>query len=366
MQTRLLHSGIVLVGATLFPLLLIELTLHLFPVSSATSAIEVNDQHPILQYQPNQPYVFSKGWQFEIVNTGRINNYGFVNDQDYVKHAVDGPVVVIGDSYVEAMMVPYEQTVQGRLSRLLTPNRLIYSLGLAGAALADYLSFAQYASNEFHPCAMVFIVIGNDFDESLAKYRTGPGHHFEQVGSTSDFRLVRTDYRPSLWKRMIRHSALARYLWKTIGVGNISDTLSQKFGNAVQHVGNTAATVSQERLTDSQRAVDYFFRELPQRAGIPKSRILFVVDGVRPELYSESDDGSGGSSYFHIMRRYFLAEAARLGYEAIDMQPRFVARHQRDGARFEFRIDGHWNGIGHQEASEAIVASRMFQEIVTQ
>lgn len=66
------------------------------------------------------------------------------------------------------------------------------------------------------------------------------------------------------------------------------------------------------------------------------------------------------------VRRYFLAEAARLGYEAIDMQPLFVARHQRDGARFEFRIEGHWNGVGHQEAAEAIVSSRLFQEIVTQ
>jgi hypothetical protein len=365
MQTRLLHSGIVIVGATIFTLLFIELILHLFPISSATSAIEVDDQNPILRYQPNQPYIFSKGWQFEIVNTGRINNYGFVNDQDYVKHAVDGPVVVIGDSYVEAMMVPYEQTVQGRLSHLLPPDRLVYSLGLSGAQLADYLSFAQYASNEFHPCAMVFIVVGNDFDESLAKYRTGPGYHFEQVGNTSDFRLVRTDYRPSLWKRMIRYSVLARYLWKTVEVGRISDTLSKKVGNAVQYVGNTAATVSQERLNDSQRAVDYFFRELPQRAGISKSRILFVVDGVRPELYSESGNGREGSSYFHMMRRYFLAEAARFGYESIDMQPRLVARHQRDGARFEFRIDGHWNGVGHQEAAEAIVSSRMFQSAVS-
>jgi hypothetical protein len=342
-----------------------ELVLHLFPVSSSTGAMEVNDRNPILRYQPNQPYVFSKGWQFEIVNTGRINNYGFVNDQDYVKHDDDGPVVVIGDSYVEAMMVPYGQTVQGRLSRLLTPNRLVYSLGVAGSQLANYLSYAQYASNEFHPCAMVFIVIGNDFDESLGKYGTGSGYHFEQVGSTTDFQLVRTDYRPSLWKRMIRHSALARYLWTTVGIGQISGVVRQKLGISGRYVGNTAATVSQERLTDSQRAVDYFFRELPQRAGISKSRILFVVDGVRPELYSRSDDGSGGSSYFHIMRRYFLAEATRLGYEAIDMQPLFAARHQRDGAKFEFRIDGHWNGIGHQEAAEAIASSHMFQAVIS-
>ena len=364
MRARLLHIGIVIVGATIFPLLLIEVTLHLFPVSSVTSAMETNDQNPIPRYQPNQSYVFSKGSQFEIVNAGRINNYGFVNDQDYVKHAADGPLVVIGDSYVEALMVPYEQTVQGRLSRLLTSNRLVYSLGISGAQLADYLSFAQFARNEFHPCAMVFIVIGNDFDESLAKYNTGPGHHFEQVGGTSDFRVVRTDYRPSLWKRMIRHSALVRYLWKTVGIGDISGVVLQKLGTSDRYVGNTAATVSQEHLTDSQMAVDYFLRELSRQAGIPKSRILFVVDGVRPELYSRSDDGSAGSSDFQIMRRYFLAEAARVGYEAIDMQPRFVIRHQRDGARFEFRIDGHWNGVGHEEAAEAITSSRTFQEIV--
>ena len=103
---------------------------------------------------------------------------------------------------------------------------------------------------------------------------------------------------------------------------------------------------------------------MPQLAEISKSRILFVVDGVRPELYSGSDDGNGGSSYFHSMRRYFLAEAAKLGYEVIDRQPRFVTRHQRDGARFEFRIDGHWNGVGHQEAAEAIVSSRMFQSAI--
>ena len=366
MRPRPLLLLIVIAGASLLPLLILELALHLFPVSTSTGATVLDDRNPVLRYAPNQPYVFSEGWRFEIVNTGRINNYGFVNEQDYAKHAENGPVVVIGDSYVEAFMVPYQQTVQGRLSRLLTHNRLVYSIGVSGAQLADYLAFAEFARNEFHPCTMVFIVVGNDFDESLAKYKAGPGYHFEQVASTSDFRLVRTDYRPSPWKNMIRYSALARYLWKTVGIGHISEVVQQKLGTSGRYVGNTAAMVSQERLTDSQRAVDYFLRELSQRAGIPKSRILFVVDGVRPEVYSGSDEGSEGSSYFHMMRRYFLTEAARLGYEAIDMQPLFWARHRRDGTKFEFANDGHWNGFGHEEAAEAIASSRTFQEIMTQ
>lgn len=362
---KFLLSSIVIVGASVFPLLFMEVVLRWFPVSTSTAAMAVNDQNTILRYQPGQSYVFSKGWQFEIVNAGHINNYGFVNDQDYAPHAANGPVVVIGDSYVEAMMVPYEETVQGRLSRLLKVNRLVYSLGVSGAELADYLAFAQFAWNEFHPIAMVFIVVGNDFDESLAKYSTGPGYHFAPVSDASEFRMVRTDYHPSLWKTMMRQSVLVRYLWKTIGVGHLSEIISTKFGNASRYVGNTDASASGERLADSQIAVDQFFRELPQRTGVPKSRILFVVDGVRPDVYSGSGEVVESDSYFHVMRRYFLAEAAKQGYETIDMHPRFAARHQRDGARFEFRIDGHWNGLGHQEVAEAIASSRVFQSAIS-
>ena len=137
MRPRPLHSVIVIVGASLLPFLVLELALRLSPVSTSTGAVVLDDRNPVLRYAPNQSYVWSKGWRFEIVNTGRINNYGFVNDQDYAKHAEDGPVVGIGDSYVEAMMVPYKQTGQGRLSHLLTSDRLVYSLGISGAQLAD-------------------------------------------------------------------------------------------------------------------------------------------------------------------------------------------------------------------------------------
>lgn len=365
MKHKVLLSGIVMVGASVLPLLFMEVVLHWFPVSTSTAAMAVNDQNTILRYLPDQSYVFSKGWQFEIVNTGRINNYGFVNDQDYAPHAADGPVVVIGDSYVEAMMVPYDETVQGQLSRLLNPKRLVYSLGISGAQLADYLAFAQFAWNEFHPCVLVFVVVGNDFDESLAKYSTGPGYHFERASTTSGLRLVRTDYRPSLLKSIVRSSALARYLWKTVGIGGIPDAVSQKFGTPERYVGNTQASVSQERLEDSRRAVDQFFHELPQRTNIPKSRILFVVDGIRPQVYTMSAGTHETGSYFDLMRQYFLAEASSRGYETIDMQPHFLARHLRDGARFEFRIDGHWNGLGHQEAAEAIISSRTIQAVIS-
>ena len=346
--------------ATIIPLLLIEIVLWFFPVATSTGAMALNDSNPVMRYTPNQQYVFSKGWNFEIVNYGRINNYGFVNQQDYTRHtADDGPVVVIGDSYVEAMMVPYEQTVQGRLSRHLSSHRDVYSVASSGAQLAAYLEYAKFASQEFHPYAMVFVIVGNDFDESLARYTSGFGYHFQRAQDTPAFRIVRTDYYPSRLKRFMRHSALVRYLWITVGVGHLSRLASRESG---QYVGNTDASASAERVEHSRSAVDFFLSELPQRANLPPSRILFVIDAPRPEVYS-SGPQPAGTSYFHVMRQYFLTKAAGLGYEAIDMHPWFHARHRLDGARFEFAIDGHWNGLGHEEAMKAIVASETFKRL---
>lgn len=354
-------SLLVMTGAGVLTLLLVEAALRLFPVSTSTGAMTLDDGNPVMRYTPNQDYVFSKGWNFEIVNRGRVNNYGFVNEQDYTKHGeADGPVVVIGDSYVEAMMVPFEQTVQGRLSRVLASHHPVYSLGVSGAQLADYLRYAEFARDEFHPCMMIFVIVGNDFDESLVQYARGVGYHFERVADTSAFHIVRTDYHPSRWKRFIRHSALVRYLWKTVGVGSLSDLVSRK---STAYAGNTEASASPERVADSQAAVDFFLHELPQRAHLPASRILFVVDAPRPDLYATKGTSQERRSYFDLMRRYFLAQAADLGYEALDMQPRFKARHQLDGARFEFPIDGHWNGRGHEEAANAILGSRTLQHL---
>jgi hypothetical protein len=361
-QRLILFSLIAVLCGIALPVLIIEIVLRFFPVASATGTMVVDQINPIVRFTPNQPFTFSKGWQFAMVNSGHINNYGFINVQDYTRHDERGPLIIIGDSYVEAKMVPYQQTVQGRLANLLESKRKVYSMGISGAQLAQYLAFAQYAWTEFTPGAMVFVIVGNDFDESLTKYKENPGfHHFQEDPGNQDLKLVRTDYRPSLGKQLLRNSALVRYLWATIGINNIPSLWAQRFENGVQYVGNTVAYASEARLADSRRAVDRFFLELPQRVGLEKSHYLFVVDAMRPQIYSDSDLSRAKDSYFDLMRQYFLEQAKSNGYEAIDMQPRFISRHRRDGSRFEFALDGHWNGLGHEEAADAIALSRTFE-----
>lgn len=345
-------------------LLVLEVLLRLLPVSSGMSIEPVHAQAPILHYSPSQSFTFSRGWQFALVNRGHVNNYGFVNDQDYVRHSQDGPVVVIGDSYVEALMVPYRETVQGRLSTMPALHRPVYSVGVSGSQLSQYVAFAEFAWREFHPALMVFIIVGNDFDESLRKYRDDPGYHyFVDQPVLTDSLLTRVDYTPSRIKRLARTSTLVRYLWETGGAAQLPTRVAHWMGDGEDYVGNTRAAVSDARLVDSRLAVESFLAELARRVPLDRTKLLFVVDAVRPAIYSEQDLQAADTSYFALMRRYFLDTVSRAGHEVLDLQPRMVARARREGLRFEWPIDGHWNAFGHEEAARAIADSETFRAV---
>jgi hypothetical protein len=84
------------------------------------------------------------------------------------------------------------------------------------------------------------------------------------------------------------------------------------------------------------------------------------MDGFR---YADAAADAGGT-YFALMRRAFQTKAGALGYEVIDLDPWFFARHGRTGARFEFTRDGHWNSVGHEVAAEAVMSSRLLQSVL--
>jgi hypothetical protein len=64
-------------------------------------------------------------------------------------------------------------------------------------------------------------------------------------------------------------------------------------------------------------------------------------------------------TFFDIMRRYFIERASTWGYEAIDLDPLFLARYQETAERFEFPNDPHWNANGHRVAAEALRSSKL-------
>ncbi len=336
-----------------------EIVLRLLPITSGLKALSVDAHNPVLRYTPNRRFTWSSGWNFAVVNRGRTNNYGFINDQDYDSTLHTPLLAVVGDSYVEAFMVPYQATLQGRLARVVGTRGRVYSFGMSGGALTQYLAEAEFAKAMLRPNGLAVVIVGNDFDESLMK-KTG-FHYFEQ--DAHGLRLARVDYaaHPFPW---VMWSAVARYwsfnLKPAQAIAMLRAWIRKPTGGS-PWVGNTAAAVDSQRLIDSRRVVDEFLAELPWRSGLDPARIVLLVDGMRPNLYRAEGLQAAAGSYFDLMRRYLIAAAARGGFEVIDMQPRFIARYRRDSLRFESPNDSHWNALGHEAATEAVAGSAVFR-----
>lgn len=364
-RSRLFAFAIGLLGTCVVA----EIVLRFLPVSTPLRPRPVNAEHPVFQYEPDRSFVFSRDWNFAVANKGRINNDGFVNDRDYVEKDAHALLALIGDSFIEAAMVPYPETAQARLAQVLEGRARVYSFAASGAPLSQYLVWADYARQKYAPDALVISVVGNDFDESLASVSICPGQHHFVPNAKGELELRRFDFEPSAVGPLVYSSALVRYVNLNLKLATRCKALAHSlFGRenpdgGEAFVGNTWAKVTPERLAQSDQVIDAFLRLLPEKSGLPNTKILFLLDGMRPELYDEKALEAASSSYFATMRTHFIVKARTLGYEVIDLQAFFVDQYLRTGARFEFPTDYHWNGNGHAVVANAVQSSVVFDTL---
>ena len=174
----------------LLPFLLVEGAFRLLPVAYLPRIQPVSETSPVVRFEPNVEYRYSRDWNFSVVTHKRTNNFGFIHSADYRPEERSPLLAVIGDSLVEANQVEPGQNFAERLNAALGGRGRVYSLGISGAPLSQYLVYAEFARDAFRPSAMAFVVAPNDFEESLLKYKTEPRfHYFAEDGS-----LKRLDY----------------------------------------------------------------------------------------------------------------------------------------------------------------------------
>ena len=346
----------------LVPLGTAEIVLRFLPVCETLMATPVNESNPVFHFTPNQTVTWSRGWDFSIVNRLRVNDAGYVNDQDYVQSDHRPLFAVVGDSYVEAAVVPYAETLQGRLARLAGPDGRVYSFAASGAPLSQYLVWAREARLRWKAQALAIVVVGNDFDESVAAYKAGRGFHYYVEDAAGELTLRRFDYQPGWLRSVAKRSALLKYLLLNLNALDRLGLLWKQLpslaasARAERFVGNTSATAGKLRIERSKGAIRAFLRDLVTYAGWQPDRVVFVVDGIR----YPSRKPAVLASYFVQMRTYFMAEARQSGFEVIDMDEHFFARHPTDGKIFQFKDDAHWNGLAHGMAANAVAENGVF------
>ena len=225
-------------------LALAEIVLRFLPVMSAMRPGPVTATSPIYHYSPDRPFVFSRDWDLAMVNRGRVNNAGFVNDQDYRRDDRQPLLAIVGDSFIEAFMVPYADTVQGRLARALESRARVYSFAASGAPLSQYLVWARLAVRQYGAQALIINVVGNDFDESHISYVQAPGFWVYAPGEDGRLRMQLLELHRGPLRSLLLHSAFARYLFINLHLKEYANLrwLRARFGgDEVRVAGYTRA-----------------------------------------------------------------------------------------------------------------------------
>lgn len=363
---RVIYALIGSVMAVCVLLLFAEIVCRLLPINQGLRTQPVNDASPVYRFEPNRTSSWSRGWNFSITNRVHVNNVGFVNDQDYSPEGPRPLLAVVGDSYIEAGMVPYRETVQGRLADAMGTRARVYSFAASGAGLTQYLVWAEHARDTYRPDSFLFLNIANDFAESLYHRGRSPGfHHFVRLPDDRA-EVRRVDYQPTLFRRLARHSALAMYLVLNVKVEqalkadlqNLGAD-SQRWASNIQHDGMA------EEYSDYQWATRVFLDRLPVATGVAPGRIAIAIDGMREAVYNPAQKSDLEKSVWGRMRAYMATEARARGFVVIDMQPVFEAAYRLDGRRFEFPTDTHWNGHAHGLLAKAAAASGVLPSLST-
>jgi len=359
----------ILVITILLTLIFAETVLRFMPVLNSADWMPVTAKDTLLRHTPNNTIIYSKDWNFSNKTVRHSNNYGFLNDQDYKTQGDTVLVAVIGDSYVEAMLNEYDKTFYGLLSNSLNKKARVYSFGVSGAQLSQYLAWADFVNTEFNPDILVIPIIANDFDESFYKYKRTRGFHYfnESDRSGSIYSVERKD---SFLRKIMLESSLGRYLFYHLNVGNHLKTLKNtivKFLNnddtPVRYIGNVVAEVPKKQEEDGYKATDLFLLNISKKSTLRSNNIVFVIDAVRPSIYNKDDLNNSVTSYWSKMREYFIKQSVDKGFNVIDMQSVFINNYNSNKAKFEYVNDGHWNDLAHELVFKEIYNHKVLKDI---
>ena len=301
----------------LLGLLVLEASLQVLP--TATGFQRANESFPIRHWKPNSSYVYSNGWNFRNPQSGRVNNYGFVNSKDYEPKGAD--VLVIGDSYVEAQQVLQNMTLHAVIEQ--ESNLSTYAIGINDSQFADYINYMKYGLKEFQPEWLVIKLFATDLSYSFQN-RLPQGAYFVELDNGQlDIEINPENLQQGGLRNLLKNSALLRYLFLNLRIpGKVRSFFADK------PTQTDAIAVAESKF---QPIMSYFLEVLNQH-NFRKDRIVFVTDSDEVETLLN------GSDFKNVNAKYLLSK--------LQSESKYMGN--------DLPYDGHWNYRGHYLVGEAV------------
>lgn len=311
----------------------------------------------LLKYLPGQRGIRypDRDRRHPVEYTINADGWNSVHERYAVERNTRARIVVIGDSYVEALQVAPREALPARLEAVLGADRVeVYGFGISGAPLSQYLHMARAVATRFHPDVVVVSLVHNDFIES---YRPKPGRFataYMYVTPTAPVAEIppRPYERSPTAQWLLAHSATARFgwlVWRT--VQERSDEATAVAGGAGRYEANVNVAELPTERERIARTADYLFAEFARLRTRQSVTVVFTMDAPREAFYAGR---SPESLDVYALNRVAGAAAARAGMPIVDLTAAFAADYAGHRRRFEFPLDNHWNAYAHDLVARAV------------
>lgn len=276
--------------------------------------------------------------------TFRVNRAGFNSpvEFDATRRPDSYRIVVVGDSFVEALQVDSDEAFPYVLERSLRATGVdaeVYSFGISGYGTAQVLSLLENVALQYSPDFVVYLFVPNDVEDSSPWRGRAPWTQQFDLGENGELvALPFSEYRLSSYRKLIKKSALFRYLfYQNHWMGRIRSRMANGGWNSDDRTGagedaeNRAWTIVEkllDRMDDNLRT-----------AGVPW--LLVWQADVNPA--------------YSLDRRSNLEEiVAKHDLPYLDPTPSFVNDYLDRRRALTIKGDGHWSRDGHRVAGEAL------------
>lgn len=318
-------------------------------------------------------------WTVEGVNYIRINAAGSNDDREYSVEKTPGTyrVVVLGDSYVEALQVApgesFSRVLEGRLNEECQVEGVrtfeILQFGVSGHGAPQYWQTWLSRAREFQPdLVLALITTGNDFRNAVEELEGDSGRPYF-VARNGDFEwdMSFRDESPlnpelHVWARIrpwvLDASRTVAVAWESLR--RIRDTV--RAGSQPQDalMGDNTIYRPYEQLSSSWQqgylatlaAIDAL-ESGTEDAG---SEFLAVIGTNDPQVHPSASVRAQlairlGVTDLDGPSRWLTRELAKAGVPYVDLVPELRAEAEATGIGMHGQPPdwgGHWNAVGHQ------------------
>jgi hypothetical protein len=227
----------------------------------------------------------------------------------------------------------------------------VYSYGISGASLSEYLNISRYVNRYFDPDIAIFNIRYNDFVESVFELNRGDTHML--MISITDSSVTETEPRPnysfsqfSLKRRILRKSAIVRYLVVNLKVQQaIRDMFSKR-----EYSGNIEIASAEHARDPIKIAATYVFERLKEENR--GKRVIIVMAAPRQDIYA----GTVGRSRLLFLNDLIAELAVANGFEILDLTEPMMKDYEANQIPFNSPWDAHWDEYAHEFVCRQVLA----------